>query len=95
MLFCHKLRHLPCGFSMLCVSAACGLAVFSGICDDVPVLRLSARHLRGISFLTFSVLLSGADVGVFALYVLTGLLGACLFSRLDENTGLPCRFLFP
>ncbi len=39
----------------------------------------------GISFLTFSVLLSGADVGVFALYVLTGLLGACLFSRLDEK----------
>ena len=39
----------------------------------------------GISFLTFSVLLSGADVGVFALYALTGLLGACLFSRLDEK----------
>lgn len=39
----------------------------------------------GISFLTFSVLLSGADVGVFALYVLSGLLGACLFSRLDEK----------
>ena len=39
----------------------------------------------GVSFLTFSVLLSGADVGVFALYALTGLLGACLFSRLDEK----------
>lgn len=39
----------------------------------------------GISFLTFSVLLAGADVGVFALYVLTGLLGVCLFSRLDEK----------
>lgn len=39
----------------------------------------------GISFLTFSVLLAGADVGIFALYVLTGLLGACLFSRLDEK----------
>lgn len=39
----------------------------------------------GISFLAFSVLLSGADVGVFALYALTGLLGACLFSRLDEK----------
>lgn len=39
----------------------------------------------GISFLTFSVLLAGADVGVFALYALTGLLGACLFSRLDEK----------
>lgn len=39
----------------------------------------------GISFLTFSVLLSGADVGVFALYALTGLLGSCLFSRLDEK----------
>ena len=39
----------------------------------------------GISFLTFSVLLSGADVGVFALYALSGLLGACLFSRLDEK----------
>lgn len=39
----------------------------------------------GISFLTFSVLLSGADVGVFALYALTGLLGAGLFSRLDEK----------
>lgn len=39
----------------------------------------------GISFLTFSVLLSGADISIFALYVLTGLLGACLFSRLDEK----------
>lgn len=39
----------------------------------------------GISFLTFSVLLAGADVNIFALYVLTGLLGACLFSRLDEK----------
>ena len=39
----------------------------------------------GISFLTFSVLLAGADVSIFALYVLTGLLGACLFSRLDEK----------
>lgn len=39
----------------------------------------------GISFLTFSVLLAGADISIFALYVLTGLLGACLFSRLDEK----------
>lgn len=39
----------------------------------------------GISFLIFSVLLAGADVSIFALYVLTGLLGACLFSRLDEK----------
>ncbi len=39
----------------------------------------------GISFLTLSVLLAGADVNIFALYVLTGLLGACLFSRLDEK----------
>ena len=39
----------------------------------------------GISFLTFSVLLAGADVNIFALYVLTGLLGACLFSHLDEK----------
>ena len=39
----------------------------------------------GISFLTFSVLLAGADVSIFALYVLTGLLGACLFSGLDEK----------
>ena len=39
----------------------------------------------GISFLTFSVLLAGADISIFALYVLTGLLGVCLFSRLDEK----------
>ena len=39
----------------------------------------------GISFLTFSVLLAGADISIFALYVFTGLLGACLFSRLDEK----------
>ena len=39
----------------------------------------------GISFLAFSVLLAGADISIFALYVLTGLLGACLFSRLDEK----------
>ena len=39
----------------------------------------------GISFLTFSVLLAGADISIFALYVLTGLLGSCLFSRLDEK----------
>lgn len=39
----------------------------------------------GISFLTFSVLLAGADISIFALYVLAGLLGACLFSRLDEK----------
>lgn len=39
----------------------------------------------GISFLTFSVLLAGAGISIFALYVLTGLLGACLFSRLDEK----------
>lgn len=39
----------------------------------------------GISFLTFSVLLAGADMSIFALYVLTGLLGACLFFRLDEK----------
>ena len=39
----------------------------------------------GIGFLTFSVLLAGADISIFALYVLTGLLGACLFSRLDEK----------
>lgn len=39
----------------------------------------------GISLLTFSVLLAGADISIFALYVLTGLLGACLFSRLDEK----------
>ncbi len=39
----------------------------------------------GISYLTFSVLLAGADVSIFALYMLTGLLGACLFSRLDEK----------
>ena len=39
----------------------------------------------GISFLTFSVLLAGADISIFALYVLAGLLGSCLFSRLDEK----------
>lgn len=85
MLFCHKLRHLPCGFSMLCVSAACGLAVFSGICDDVPVLRLSARHLRGDKLSYIFRTAFGRGCWCLCFICAHRLLGACLFSRLDEK----------
>lgn len=64
----------PAGWPFLVVSVM--MSLFGGFLPGI---------CGGISFLTFSVLLAGADVNIFALYVLTGLLGACLFSHLDEK----------
>lgn len=47
--------------------------------------------VAGIVLLTISVILSGASLTIFILYLFTGLVGICMFSRLDENykIGIP------
>lgn len=47
--------------------------------------------ISGIVLLTISVMLSGASMSIFVLYLFAGLVGICMFSKLDENyrTGLP------
>ena len=41
--------------------------------------------VSGVVLLAISIMLSGASMSVFALYLFAGLVGVCMFSKLDEN----------
>ena len=47
--------------------------------------------VSGIVLLTVSIMLSGAGISIFIMYLFTGLAGVCMFSKLDENyhIGIP------
>ena len=90
-------RFFLCYIIGLLISIVCGKLPAGGW-PFVPVfvlLALFSNSLIGIcagsTFLMISILLSGADVGIFFLYFVSGVAAVCVFRGLDENykVGVP------